>query len=908
MRVGGLSTATVVATVLLLASAAVGGAVAAGGETAALDGEPASTTTTTSDDQPANATVKFGYVSGSDSHVTLVTANGSEIDTGVTGVVVGKGGDIDGDGYTEVPYVTSQQTLHVIDRTGESAQLADTAEEKGTMAIADLDGDGTKAVYYGRHTSTGGEELRRAYYNGTSEVVASKDTAANAVAGVADITGDGEKEVVFVGSSTGLRYYNESAGEVVTFYSSGIGTNGGYGVGAPRDFDRDGVAEVPIVDGSNNAVLVDDDGSTTTVVSGGVDKSPVAGVELDAADGVEFMFAAGNDVKYATMDGDVHTVTDASGNNIPTTDAAGVSWVETNDEPMTLEEFSLTNESGNLTLSVQLSEEAESLSTNVSGPDGRVFDLDDFEASESGGSWTYTTTYRPSEDGNYTANFGSARSVDDDETHADASDNATVDVRYDAYDLRANGDADGTLTIEFESTEPLGDASGSVTGPENYTLSGDDFSTSDGSEPYTYTTTLENVSRGNYTVTLDSATSHDGQTDDAEMTTNATVSAFDVYNLTLNGTESGNLSANFEATEDVETADLSLSGPGNATVAFDDFNETGSYQYEATINTSEDGNWTLELPEATSTDGKTDSPDLTAETSLDARSPAVVNATLSDATDGNGAVNASDRVTVTANVSGDVDAVSADLSPFGAGTVQLSPVDDDTYRTTVDVANGSDGDHAVTVTAEDDQGNDATATTNPVTLDTVAPIASVGPNRTVTEGTTVNFDADASDDHTRVMDSTWTAPDGTTENGTQLNYTFETAGEYTVRFAAVDTAGNRNASTVTVTVETASTETETPTEETATDTVEPDEPDTEPSTPTDTATETATATEAVTESATTATETDRTADSSPTVAANPAENTPTATPGDERTSTSAPGFGIVTALLALLTLVAGRRH
>lgn len=925
MSLGGHTIHVAVVTVLLVVAAAPGAAAVGGGATDALDSTTASMTTT-STDRPANATVKFGYVNGSNSHVTLVTANGSEIDTGVTGVVVGKGADMDGDGYVEVPYVTSQQTLHVIDRTGESVQLADTAEEQGTMAIADLDGDGTMAVYYGRHTSTGGEELRRAYYNGTTEVVASKDTATNAVAGVDDITGDGVKEVVFVGSSTDLRYYNESAGTVVTFYSSGIGTNSGYGVGSPRDFDGDGVAEVPMVDGSNNGVLVDADGSTTTVVSGGVDKSPVAGVELDVANGTEFVFAAGNDLQYATLSGDIHTLKDASGNNFATTDAAGVSWVETNDEPLTVEAFSLTNDSGNLTLAVQLSEEAESLDVDVSGPESRSFGLSDFSATESGGSWNYTVTWRPSEDGNYTANFDSARSVDDDETHADVTDDATVDVRYDAYDLHASGDADGNLTISFESTEPLGDASVSVSGAENFSLDGSNFSTGDSSAPYTYTATEQNLSRGNYTVTVNSATSHDGQVDDETMTDDATVSTFDVYNLTLNATASGNLSASFDATEAVQSAGLTLSGPGNATVAFEDFSETGTdpYRYETTVNASEDGNWTITLDSATATDGTTDSPGLTADATLDARSPTLVNATLTDATDGNGAVNASDRVTVTATVSGDVETVTADLSAFGDGTLELPQVDDDTYRTTVAVDDASDGRHSVPVTAKDGQGNEDTATTNAVTVDNVPPNASLGDDRTVTEGTTVEFVADASDERSGVATTRWDAPDGTTRNTTSHNATFDAPGEYVVRFAATDAAGNTGSAVVNVTVEeTTSTETTTTETATATDTETATETPTE--SPVETATATATGTPSATETGTegtTATDrgstgTDSSNDRTAAAANSPTEvvtepaptETAAGSAADEPSKAEAPGFGPLAGLFSFLlaTVVALRR-
>ncbi|MBP1954978.1 hypothetical protein J2752_001890 [Halarchaeum rubridurum] len=792
------SWATAVAMVVLLvgslAAVGVGGVAAASGS------------------GDATGAIQFGYVSASDGHVTLVTADGSRIDTGVSAAVVGKGGDLDGDGYVEIPYVTGQQTLGVVDRTGERVQLADAAEEtKTTMAVGDLDGDGTPALYYARDSSTAGSELRRAYDNGTTEVVVSKDTTANAALGVADVTGDGVPEVVFVGSSGGLRYYNETASDVVTFYTSGIGSNGGLGVGAPRDFDGDGVARVPIVDGSNNAVLVEPvgtDANVTTVVSGGVDKNPVAGVDWTSDDGIEYLYVDGDAVKWATLDGTGGTVTDANGNAISTTSNAGVAWMET---PLDVSNVTLTstNESGPLAFSFEASEELRSVDATVTGPNGseRAFTLDDFDANASGGTWTYDATYAPEADGNYTATVSSATATDGGTWTAGESDDATITEPFDVRDLNATAEPDQRLAISFDATETLGSVAVDVSGPSNATLDRSNFSTDDGAAPYTYTGGYDAETGGNYTVTLTQATSTDGRVDDDSLDANATLPTFEVFNATLNATGDGGLRAAFDATQPVSSASLTLDGPTtNATLDFADFTRVGDdpARYAATVNESRDGNYTFTVSAATSEGSIGWRGDASANATVDARRPLVVNATLADATDANGVVNATGRVRVTANVSGDVAGVRADLGAFDAGTVALDSVGDDTYRATAEVGNATavaDGNANATVHARDGQGNTASTRTNDVTVDTTPPTVALGSARNVTVNTTVSFAPEtASDAETRIVAYAWTFGDGANASGASVSHRYDETGNETVVLAATDAAGNVGTASLAVTV------------------------------------------------------------------------------------------------------------
>ncbi|WP_020222466.1 FG-GAP-like repeat-containing protein, partial [Halarchaeum acidiphilum] len=594
-----LATSRTIAMVVLLvgslASGGVGGVVAASGS------------------GDATGAVQFGYVSSSTESVTLVTESGATIDTGVSAEVVGKGGDVDGDGYVEVPYVTDQQTLGVVDRTGEREQLADNAKKTKTkMAVGDLNGDGTPAVYYVRRTSSGNERLSRAYDNGTTEPVVSTDTAANAALGVADITGDGVPEIVFVGSSDGLKYYNETGDGVVKFYTSGIGSNSGLGVGAPRDFDGDGVARVPFVDGSNNALLAapkGTDANVTTVVEGGVAKHTVAGVDWTDDSGVEFLYEAkgsANTVKWASLNGTTGTVTDASRNDIVTTNDGGVAWMP--DAPLTVSNATLTNESGTLAFSVKANEKLQSIDAAVTGPNGSEHSvaLDGFDATASDGTWwTYNATYAPDEDGNYTATVSGATSEGGIDWRGNQSDDATVVTRFNVTDLNATAAPDQRLGITFNATKELDSVTIDASGPSNATLGLSNFSTNESAPPYTYTGQYDANAGGNYTVTLTRATSEDGQVDDDELTANATLPIFEVDNATLNASGNRALRASFNATQSVADASISLDGPTNTTLDFADFTQTASepYRYAETVNTTADGDYAFTVSDATSEGG-----------------------------------------------------------------------------------------------------------------------------------------------------------------------------------------------------------------------------------------------------------------------------------------------------------------
>ncbi|WP_435126828.1 PKD domain-containing protein [Halobaculum sp. D14] len=772
----------------------------------------------------SGGTVQFAYVNSSTSELTLVTTDGDRIGTGVSAEIIGKGADMDGDWYAEIPYVNSNGELYVVDRTGEKKFLASGApSSKSKIAVGDLDGTGNKSVFF---VEDGEKQVKQVWYNGTAQTVVEAGSSLSGVAGVGDVTGDGAREVVYNAQGT-LYYYNRSARQEreLDQAPSGSGT-----VGDPRDFDGDGIARVPVVDGSGNVELVGVDGVKT--LTSGAQKVPVAAVNWTGDGTPEVLYLTSSppsNVGYVTYSGTTGTV-----DGVSAATSAGIALVNGQDEPLSLSNFTVSNRSevgepGTLNVSFTATEPLSAVTVDVAGPDGTTLHLSNFTETSDGGDYVYNATYTPDADGTYDGTLESAASTDGDAASPGLTDSGVVDARFNVSDLDATTQSGTDIAIGFNASEPLGGVDVAVTGPEDAMLDLSNFSTDDAAAPYRYTGVYEDAASGNYTVTVDRAESQDGQVDDENLTDDVSVPDFSVYNLTLETAADGNLTAGFNATDDVSDADLTLDGPDAPAVSFGDFDEVSAgddYRYRASLNATTDGNYTLTLGGATDDDGQTVTETLTVNETRDVAVPTVVSANLTDATDGNGVVNETDRLTVTANVSGDVDEVTADLSAFGAGTVVLTR-QDGAYRATVDVDGGSDGAHAVTVTADDGQGNTDQATTDEVVLDTTAPQVAVA-NRTVTVDESATYaPSQDSDATTRIVSYTWRFPDDTMKTGRTVSYTFDATGTYTVRLTVADAAGNTASDTATVTVESASTATPT---------------DTATATPTDTQTATATPT------------------------------------------------------------------
>jgi hypothetical protein len=210
--------------------------------------------------------------------------------------------DIDTDGSDDIPYVPAGgTTVHIVnpDGTDETELSSNNSHSPSLLGVGRWD-DNQMSVYFPS------EDKSAIYRTNPSEgdvKVVEPENSVRAVAGPADIDGDGTNELVYADDSLALRYVEPGAGPGIATGtdispSNGIGSNNGLGLGRPADFDGDGTARIPVVDGSNRLVLVDSIGSETVLVDSGVTKAPVAAVDWDDDRELEVMYLSNGDLKY----------------------------------------------------------------------------------------------------------------------------------------------------------------------------------------------------------------------------------------------------------------------------------------------------------------------------------------------------------------------------------------------------------------------------------------------------------------------------------------------------------------------------------------------------------------------------------------------------------------------------------
>jgi hypothetical protein len=156
------------------------------------------------------------------------------------------------------------------------------------------------------------------------------------IAGTGDIDGDGAPELVYVDSNAELAYLDERANGKVQKRSldDSPTLNTANAVGAPADFDGDGAAEIPFINGDTGVKYVngpggtDGTGTTTTLATGADNEGPVGAADRDGDSQFEIVYvdATNNDrLAYADpQDGTVY-ITDGAGNRLAAKPSTGAS-------------------------------------------------------------------------------------------------------------------------------------------------------------------------------------------------------------------------------------------------------------------------------------------------------------------------------------------------------------------------------------------------------------------------------------------------------------------------------------------------------------------------------------------------------------------------------------------------------
>jgi len=230
--------------------------------------------------------------------------------------------DFDGDDRLEVPYVTSGGDLELIDETNETTTLVTGDAKADSVLLGVGTWRGETSVFYVNDTDSNTLYRVSPGESPTQVTAGGSSLGASAVMGVADYDGDGDDDLVFLGSSEEVKYVDED-----TDRSTGVGpgSNNNYGVGAPREFDRTDPPRVPLVDGSNNAQLLDAGGTTTAVLSDSTPaKTPLAGIDWTGDDDLEVVYVDSGTLYYVTLDGTRTQLTDAEGDPITVDTGVGV--------------------------------------------------------------------------------------------------------------------------------------------------------------------------------------------------------------------------------------------------------------------------------------------------------------------------------------------------------------------------------------------------------------------------------------------------------------------------------------------------------------------------------------------------------------------------------------------------------
>lgn len=233
----------------------------------------------------------------------------------------------------EVPAIDSNGNVFLIDENGQRTDLVTGGVKNSKSKITAGRWQGSNPSVFYATDSNNNENIARVTADGTTTTLSATPDKADAVAGIADVDGDGADELVFGGSGGSgsddtVRYIDDD-GTTIIPTEVNYGSNNGIGLGEPADFDGDGKARTPIVGGSQEIKLADENGNTEFLTSGdSPNKSPLGTADLDTDGDPEIYFVGQNQklryVDDVTGQNTVKDVTDSTGGSVPVDSDAGV--------------------------------------------------------------------------------------------------------------------------------------------------------------------------------------------------------------------------------------------------------------------------------------------------------------------------------------------------------------------------------------------------------------------------------------------------------------------------------------------------------------------------------------------------------------------------------------------------------
>ena len=235
--------------------------------------------------------------------------DGSIRDFGVDASIVAEKAQLDDDEYPEIPFVDGSGNLKIIDRTGENSTL-DTGISTSKLMIATGSWKGSKDYIF--YPDQSDNSYIKKVRKGSVEETIGTGIAANGVLGPGDFNQDGDRDIVFLGTSDTIKWYDGGAVSSTGF--SSFGSNNNKGVGKVTDVDGDGEVRVPYVTGSNNLALINYTGGKYNLNSnyGKAEKTRISALDWKGDEKKEIMHlgSSTNELKYMYLNGEAKFVKD----------------------------------------------------------------------------------------------------------------------------------------------------------------------------------------------------------------------------------------------------------------------------------------------------------------------------------------------------------------------------------------------------------------------------------------------------------------------------------------------------------------------------------------------------------------------------------------------------------------------
>jgi len=259
-----------------------------------------------------------------------------------------------------------------------------------------------------------------------------------------------------------------------------------------------------------------------------------------------------------------------------------------------------------------------------------------------------------------------------------------------------------------------------ISGEQSIVLDETDFTTT-GTSPYTYTTTYQANSDRTYTATLNTAddfADNDGASGQSESVTVDTI-APTISDFSVTNPSSQNVSVAFNATEQLSTITVSISGAESTILDGRNFAETGSgpYNYTAVYEGDSDGIYTATLNTANDSVDNDGASDQSESVTVDTTPPTISEFAVTNPSSQNISVsfNSTEQLgTITVSITGAESATLNETSftQVGSGPYNYTAIyegnSDDAYTATLNAATDSVGNDGAS-----DQSESVTVDTTP---------------------------------------------------------------------------------------------------------------------------------------------------------------------------------------------------